>query len=190
MNVYDFDNTIYDGESSFDFFQFCLKRHPALIRYFCTIVFHLARYKLCLVTREDMLLLAEKNIFGLMRACPDYPELAEAFWDRNMKKIKPFYRIGKREDDVILTASFDFLIEPCLHRLGIRNAVCSKADFSSGKITRLCFRENKPALFDEFFPGVTVDSFYTDSRNDLAMAKRAEKSFLVRGNRIKPLTFH
>ena len=28
MNVYDFDNTIYDGESGFDIFMFYLKKDP------------------------------------------------------------------------------------------------------------------------------------------------------------------
>ena len=32
MTVYDFDNTIYDGESGVDLFLYCLKRDPALIR--------------------------------------------------------------------------------------------------------------------------------------------------------------
>lgn len=33
MNVYDFDGTIYDGDSSVDFFLYALKRMPSLIRY-------------------------------------------------------------------------------------------------------------------------------------------------------------
>ena len=32
MNVYDFDKTIYDGDSSVDFYKFSLKRHPKLAR--------------------------------------------------------------------------------------------------------------------------------------------------------------
>ena len=30
MNVYDFDGTIYDGDSSVDFFRFCLKKYKIL----------------------------------------------------------------------------------------------------------------------------------------------------------------
>ena len=32
MNVYDFDNTIYDGESAVDFFMFCLGKDIKLIK--------------------------------------------------------------------------------------------------------------------------------------------------------------
>ena len=31
MNVYDFDKTIYDGDSTIDFYFYCLKKHPKII---------------------------------------------------------------------------------------------------------------------------------------------------------------
>lgn len=34
MNVYDFDGTIYNGDSSVDIYFFLLKRYPKLIAYF------------------------------------------------------------------------------------------------------------------------------------------------------------
>ncbi len=33
MNVYDFDKTIYAGDSSIDFTLFCYKRYPNLLKY-------------------------------------------------------------------------------------------------------------------------------------------------------------
>ncbi len=30
IDVYDFDGTIYDGDSTVDFTRFCLRRHPAV----------------------------------------------------------------------------------------------------------------------------------------------------------------
>ena len=31
INAYDFDETIYDGDSSVDFYLYCLKRKPSII---------------------------------------------------------------------------------------------------------------------------------------------------------------
>ena len=31
MNVYDFDDTIYAGDSTVDFFFYCLKKKPAIV---------------------------------------------------------------------------------------------------------------------------------------------------------------
>ena len=31
IDVYDFDGTIYDGDSTFDFVRFCMRSHPAML---------------------------------------------------------------------------------------------------------------------------------------------------------------
>ena len=33
INVYDFDKTIYQGDSTIDFYLFCLKKNISLLRY-------------------------------------------------------------------------------------------------------------------------------------------------------------
>ena len=53
MNVYDFDNTIYDGESVLDLFFFYVRRDPALIRYIPKVFHALFKYKAGKVTVEQ-----------------------------------------------------------------------------------------------------------------------------------------
>ena len=187
MTVYDFDNTIYNGESTFDYFLYCMCRHPRLARWLFTMIHGIVRYKLCLVSRQELLTLAEKCMRSMLAACPDYKELAETFWDKNMRKIKKFYLERRQKDDVVMTASFDFLIEPCMRRLGLTHVCCSSADLQTGKITRLCFRENKPACFAQLFPKAEAEKFYTDSLNDRPMMLFAKHSFLVKGERVIPI---
>ena len=45
MNVYDFDNTIYDGESSVDFFFYFLKKDLSLSKHVPELLLALAKYK-------------------------------------------------------------------------------------------------------------------------------------------------
>ena len=52
MNVYDFDNTIYDGESVLDLFFFYVKKDPYLIRYIPKVFYALAKYKAGKLTVE------------------------------------------------------------------------------------------------------------------------------------------
>lgn len=33
MNAYDFDNTIYKGDSTLDFYFFCVKQTPKIVKY-------------------------------------------------------------------------------------------------------------------------------------------------------------
>ena len=45
MNVYDFDGTIYRGDSTLHFYGYCLKCQPTLARYLPVQVMGLLRYK-------------------------------------------------------------------------------------------------------------------------------------------------
>ncbi len=186
MNVYDFDNTIYDGESTFDFFLFCLRKRPKLIKFLYKFCSNIVKYKLCLINREKMTKLVEENISDILAVCPDYTELTEEFWKKSINKIKKFYLEQKKDDDVIISASFDYLLKPVCRRLGVNNLICSEADLETGKVTKLCFRENKPGCFKEMFPDAEIDNFYTDSKNDLPFMLMAQNSFFVKGEKIIP----
>ena len=66
MNVYDFDNTIYDGESIIDFFNFLVKKDFKLVKYYPKILRLLILYKMNKVNIEklkDKLCKLSKNFF-------------------------------------------------------------------------------------------------------------------------------
>lgn len=49
VNLYDFDNTIYKGDSSTDFFFFSLMKYPKIIKYFPKIIGGAILYKLKII---------------------------------------------------------------------------------------------------------------------------------------------
>lgn len=185
LNVYDFDNTIYDGESVFDFFVFCLKKKISLVKFLPLMVGTLARYKLCRISEEELIRRAEKYMESFFSGFPDVNLLIKEFWDKNIGKIKPFYRERHRGDDVVISASWNLLIAEACKRLGIREYIASEIDSNSFKIKFLCYRENKVRIFCEKYGEKTVESFYSDSKNDLPMMRFAKEAYLVKGNRIK-----
>lgn len=183
MNVFDFDNTIYDGESTFDFYLYCVKHHPETVKFMFVVVWSFIKYKMCLVSEQQLRELADKYVADFLRCCPDAKELAEKFWDENIKKIKPCFRELITEDDIIVSASFGFLLRPVLEKLGIKKALMSEVDLDSAKVLRLCYRKNKVALFRENFKNVKVRDVYTDSLNDKPLMSLADKNvFIVKGN--------
>ena len=119
MNVYDFDNTIYDGESCFDLFKFYIKKDPSLLKLFPKVAKGFARYKKGDISLNEMIAkyvpLAESRLKHI-----DYENEPKQFWDAHMDKIKPFYKEIQKEDDLIITASPDFHIEEICKRLGIK----------------------------------------------------------------------
>ena len=186
MNVYDFDNTIYDGESVFDFYMFCVKSQPRLAKYMFVVLKCFIKYKLCRMTVDEFIEKSEKYALTLLSELEDLDGKIDKFWKKNAHKIKPFYDKLHRPDDIVISASFDFLIKDICRKHGITNLVTSEIDRNTGDLLQLCYRKNKTELFKHKFGDVSIDNFYTDSKNDIPMMKLAKNTFLVKGNKIKP----
>ena len=188
MNVYDFDDTIYRGESSLHFFFFYVKKTPWLIKYIPKVFYALFRYKLGKMTVEQAIEQYASFVEDYLKNVDDLQADAVEFWDAHMKNIKPFYKELQQPDDVIVTASPENTMREICRRLGIRHCVGSLIDEETGKITRLCMRSHKIPAFLEAFPDAEIDSFYTDSpKNDAPMIEMAKHAFLVRGDKIKQI---
>lgn len=185
MNVYDFDNTIYDGESVLHFFFFYLKKTPYLIQYIPKVVYALIKYKAGKITVEKALEEYAPFVEDFFKSIRDIRADAKEFWDGHMNRIKPFYNEIRRDDDVIVTASPEITMQEICNRLGIKHCVGSIIDEETGKITRLCMRSRKVPAFLEAFPDARIENFYTDSpKNDSPLIELAEHAFVVKGNKI------
>lgn len=183
MNVYDFDNTIYKGESTLDYYFYCVKHHPRLLRFVFIVLYELVKYKMCLVTEDELMALCRRYVMAFLKDCPDAEWLAQKFWDKNFGKIKRFYFDVCNESDIVLSASFGFMLRPVMKRLGISSVVCSEVNLETGEIERLCFRRNKKALYDELY-GEPIENFYTDSLNDMPLIEASERAYIVKNEKI------
>lgn len=185
MNVYDFDNTIYDGESPMDFFFAYVRVNPRLIKLIPKVLKAITLYTMGKVTIEDAMKKYAPYIKKYYCEYDGWNEFTVKFWDKRMNKIKPFYAEIRREDDVILTASPDLTMNEIARRLNMKNIICSHIDPVSGEITKPCMRENKIKYFFEQYPNAKIENFYTDSiKNDGFIAQKAEHIFIVKRNRI------
>jgi len=185
LNVYDFDNTIYDGESVIHFFFYYLKKTPYLIKYIPRIFYLLARYKLGKMSVEYALQNYAGFIEDYFKGIEDFDRDVVDFWNKHEKNIKPFYKELQRDDDIIVTASPEASMKEICGRLGIKYCVGSLLDTKTGKITRLCMRSHKIPAFIEAFPNAHIDNFYTDSpKNDAPLIDMAKHAFVVKGNKI------
>lgn len=185
MNVYDFDNTIYDGESVLHFFFYYVKKTPYLLKYIPKVFYALFRYKSGKITVEQALEKYAPFVEEYFRTIPDIRKDAVEFWDGHMGNIKSFYKQLQKDDDVIVTASPECTMEEICKRLGIKYCVGSIIDEESGKIKRLCMRSRKVPAFLEAFPNAEIDNFYTDSpKNDAPLIALAKNAYRVKGNKI------
>lgn len=185
MNVYDFDNTIYDGESCFDLFLFYIRKAPGLVRLFPKVLIAFAKYKRGKVTADGFLAENAALVESELRKIPDIEKDMREFWDKHMHKIKPFYAELRRDDDWIVTAAPDFSMREVCRRLGVRNCVASRIDTQTCRILHFNLRERKIDAFRAACPDAQIDAFYTDSpANDAPLIELALHAYAVRGDRI------
>lgn len=187
MNVYDFDNTIYDGETLVDFILYYVRTDPRIWKYVPKLLYIAFKDAFHLFTVEKAIEAYASFLEGYYVKVENLEEDVVRFWDRNEKKIKPWYREVQREDDIIVSGSTDFLLDEIMRRMGVKNYVGSSIDKKTGKFVRLCFLDNKVKIFNALYPGAHIDNFYTDSMNDKPMMDIADHVFLVRGNRLEQI---
>ena len=129
MNVYDFDNTIYDGESIFDFFLFCLKKDIWLIKFLPIVLFRLIEYKLNLLKIDKIYKTVEMIINSFFKHSNfDYDSLIKQFWEKNYKKLKPEFLKILKDNDLIITGCPNFLINYIKDDLKVKNIICTEFD--------------------------------------------------------------
>ena len=175
MNVYDFDGTIYNGDSTIDFFLYAMKWKPALVRYLPKQLWGFVLYGIKRIDKTRL-----KEYFFCFLPTINAEELAESFWDQNQDKIFDWYLNQQKQDDIIISASPKFLLMPICSRLGISHLIASEVDPQTGMFTgENCRGQEKVRRLEAEYNITHIDSFYSDSHSDLPLAKIADKAFLV-----------
>lgn len=181
MNVFDFDGTVYNGDSSIDFWLFCAKQNVAIFKFLPHQIKGFFLFISKKISKEEF----KSHFFRFIKGIDNLDLAVKQFWDKNEKKIKIWYVQMHKDDDCVISASPEFILKEICKRLGINNLIATKVDIHTGKIIgKNCHGKSKVGLFKERFEDAFIDSFYSDSKSDLPMARLAKKAFFVRGNKI------
>ena len=183
MNIYDFDNTIFDGDSSFKFIKYSFVRHPFLLLWSFLKAFKEAIK--CLF-KESNIGNIKSELFSFVKYLNNFDKYMNNYVLKMKKHIKPFYLQQQKENDVVISASFDFIIIRICKSLGIKNVIATKYDIKKGHIIgENCKGEEKVHRFNKIFSNTTVNEAYSDSLSDIPMLKLAKKAYLVKRNKIE-----
>ncbi|MDO4281261.1 MAG: haloacid dehalogenase-like hydrolase [Peptococcaceae bacterium] len=184
MNLYDFDETIYDGDSTRDFVIYLYKRYPKLLRYLPRLVAAVVSYSLGKIEKTPF----KERIFSMFASVPNIEAVVEDFWDENAHKVLPYYMRQAREDDVIISASPAFIVEPLCRRLGLTHVIASDVDPQTGIFRgENCYGKEKVRRFIEAgFSAEDVEQVYSDSLSDTPIAELGQEAFIVTKKGIKP----
>lgn len=184
MKGYDFDKTIYDGDSFLEFFFFSMIYRPFFVLFLPAYGIIFLLYLCKVFSKKDI---KEFCMFTL-RFYKDKNALVQRFWNKHMHKIKPWYLAQKQFDDVIITASPEFLVGEACARLALRSLIGTRMNIETGKIEgKNCWGKEKVVRFKEQLGDIVLDSFYSDSLSDMPMMEQSSQGFLVKGSMIKKI---
>lgn len=183
MNVYDFDNTILRGDSTARFFAYCLRHYPKMWADLPFQAVNALLFALKIRKKQPF----KQRMLGFLRYIDDVDAAVAQFWAKNFCRVKPFYRETHRSDDVVISASPQFLIEPACEKLGVACKMGSPVDKRTGRFSGAnCHGREKVRRFYEVFPDGKIDTFYSDSHSDDPLAEIAARAVLVKGDKLLP----
>lgn len=181
MNVYDFDNTIYDGDSTIDFYFYELWKKPSILRVLPKQVSGFIKYKLHIINKTQF----KEVFFSFLSVVEDIDTDLSEFWNLKQYKIKQWYIDNQNMDDVIISASPEFLLEEICKRIGINYLIASKVNKKTGEFIGLnCHDIEKKSRFEEMFGHTQIQKFYSDSYSDSPLADIAFEAYYVKKNKI------
>ena len=182
MNVYDFDDTIYAGNSMMDFYLFCVKKHPAILQRLPRQGVAMLRYAQKKQSKDD----AKSAFYAFLLHVPNIEAAVLSFWQSHQKKIRKWYLLQKKADDIIISASPFFVLAPICKTLGAA-LIATEMDAHTGEMLGPnCKGEEKVTRFLAAHPGAIIDAFYSDSLSDAPMAALAKKAVLVKKDEMLP----
>ena len=183
MNVFDFDGTIYDGDSETDFFFYCVKKYPKVRAHLFVCAFYGIGYGLRIVKKSAF----KQKFLSFVKKIEDIDKAVEEFWQSHEKKIKKWYLEMKEPTDVIISASPEFLLDYICKKLGVECMMATKADKHTGIFDGLnCHGEEKVRRFYEKYPEGKIDEFYSDRYCDTPLARLADRAYIVKGEKLSP----
>ena len=175
IDVYDFDKTIYDGDSSIDFYLYCLKRKKSIVFFLPIQLFAAILYILGLKEKEYF----KEKFFSFLKKIDNIDEYIEDFWGKNINKIKRWYLEINKKSDVIISASPEFLLKPIEKRLKVK-VIATKINKKTGALeSKNCYGKEKSLRLSDEIKNKKICKFYSDSMSDKPLMDIAENAYLV-----------
>ncbi len=180
IDVYDFDGTLYDGDSTVDFVFFCLRRHPALL----LGLPGLTRAALGLALGRCGLTAFKTVLFGQMARRICLTEEAALFWQDPKTRARLgrwFERTPRDLPIVIASASPEFELQHAAELLGVQWLIGTRCDPATGRLLgKNCRGEEKLRRIGEQLGEFEIRAMYTDdARADGPLLARAQEGYIV-----------
>lgn len=182
FDLYDFDGTIYDGDSGVDFIKYSIKNHKGTLKCLFFAIGTVILFILKLRTKEQM----KNKLFSFVKDIDNIDEYVKGFWKEHEHKLKDFWTSKKdHKKDIIISASCRFWLQPIADKYKVYDLFATDIDMKTGEIIgNNCHGKEKVRLFYDKYPKATIMKMYTDSVNDLPLIEEAKEGILVKKDKL------
>ena len=180
IDVYDFDGTIYDGDSTVDFVRCCLRRHPGML----AALPRVAAAALSLAAHRIGLTQFKTVLFGEMARRFSLEQEAARFWQdmKTRQKIGPWFFDTPRDVPIVIaSASPEFELQYAARLLGVGTLIGTRCDAQTGAlIGKNCKGEEKLRRIGEAVGSFEIRAMYTDdAKADGPLLAAARERYLL-----------
>ena len=174
MDVYDFDGTLYRGDSTADFVKWCMRRYP---RVFLTLPLTGVAAVACMGLHVIDKTRFKAALYRFLPLVPDIEREVERFWAKRESRVMGPCR--PHEGDLVISASPEFLLRDVCARRGL-TLIASPVDPHTGRVLGPnCSDVEKVTRFRAQYGNAPIAHFYSDSREDDPLAAQATEAYLV-----------
>lgn len=181
MYIYDFDDTIYDGDTNKDIIKYGLKKHFKI-----TLKALLKAKKLNKEYKRGMIEFerVKEAMLSFIYQTPNADAFITMFVEAHLHKIKPWYINKRTENDVVISASYEIWIKEFCKHLGIKTVIATRTDEAGNILGKNCKGEEKIKRLYALVPDAKVAAMYSDSSCDIPLFNIAERGYVVEGQKI------
>ena len=181
MNIYDFDNTIYNGDTNIDLILYSFYRHPLIVtKSLLSAIITFIKYKRKKIQFEQV----KEKMLSFLFKIKNLDSYLDKFVEKKMHNIKPWYLESKKNDDIIISASYELWIKKFCSKLNIKHSIGTVINKNGKIVGRNCSKEEKVVRLNKEYPNIKINNAYSDSLDDIPMLKLAKKAYLVKKNKI------
>ena len=174
MDIYDFDGTLYRGDSTADFLKWCARRHPRVIATLPrTGIAAAACFGAHVIDKTRF----KGSLYRFLTRVPDIESEVDRFWRSHEHLIAG--PCNPQPGDLVISASPEFLLRGVCERRGLE-LIASQVDPHTGcTLGPNCSGNEKITRLHEQYPDARVERFFSDSHNDAPLARLAEEAYWV-----------
>jgi len=180
MNCFDFDKTIYRKDCSVQFYLYCYFHVRSIYLFFSPVIIcWLLLLRLFRVIDTTKL---KEKCFSFLKHIKNIDSLVESFWIKEKKHINHWYYETMKDDDVVCSASPEFLVAPIMKQINpLATVIGTNMDKSTGKITGNNVKGKEKVVVLNTMGFTEFENVYTDSLSDFPILDMGKQKYIVCG---------